>query len=117
MTVCEFFGAPKEDINKPCPQCGQGDVRVLSRQERRSFSGETIEIGNDGAAREERRSSYQQSRPSGVYVKQIRLFGGGWWWKALLAVVALGAVFIFLLPVFFVLVIASLLGWFFLRLR
>ncbi len=117
MTVCEFCGAPKEDINKPCPQCGQGDVRVLSRQERRSFSGETIEIGNDGATREERRSSYQQSRPSGVYVKQIRLFGGGWWWKALLAVVALGAVFIFLLPVFFVLVIASLLGWFFLRLR
>lgn len=118
MKVCEYCGGQREATKEPCPHCGQGGVRVLTRQEGRSFDGETIDVGGEGETKRERSyGSAAGNHGSRVYVRQYSLSSGGWWWKAFLGLAVLGAVFFFLLPLFLVLTALSVLGWLWLRWR
>jgi len=107
--ICEFCHHEFADGLTECPYCHKlVDVTAtrMSREERDSYDGETIEIGADGEVRRQddkyqTRGEYggqndtQKENPApGV---KIYRFGHGWLWL-LLCLIILVASFFFLLP-------------------
>jgi hypothetical protein len=101
---CVGCGRELEPQEQECVQCGRprGEVQVLTREERESFQGVTLD---DGTA-DERHFEYESSGPSHrVYVRQVTFGQGkmGFWTKLLLAAVFAVVIFVFLpLALFFI---------------
>jgi hypothetical protein len=105
--------------DKECPHCRekQGEVTVLSRQEREGFKGITL----DSDPNPETDTKYYEYRSDNgnqrIYVRQVS-FGSGKMsiWTKLLIAAVLGVLVFFVLPMFFMLVVGIGLVWFVLNL-
>jgi hypothetical protein len=96
---------------KECPNCGQpqGEVKVLTREERENFQGITL---GDAPAEE---GSYQyESRGPGhrIYVRQVS-FGTGKssFWTKLIIAAAVGVLIFVFLPLALLFMLAVTLIW------
>jgi len=97
MGVCAKCGGQLQN-GETCPGCGaaQGELRVLSREEHRSFQGVTIDEGK------QQEDSGEDKEEPRVYVRTVQFGPGlGWgqrllWTAVILAV--LGLVFFVALP-------------------
>lgn len=101
---CTDCGREMEPQEQECAHCGRarGEVQVLSRQDRDSFQGVTLE--NEPA--EQRSYEYESRGPNHrVYVRQVTFGPGrmGFWTKLLLGAIFLILIFVFLpLALFFI---------------
>ncbi len=130
--ICNFCGHEVDDKVAECPYCHyifDKDAQVLSREERDTFDGVTIdEEGNtedsskqrapgytyeDGYRRERQEQQYQQQNPN---IKVYPLGCGSSMLMTLLILGGILALFFFLLPTFLVFAAIGAVVVFFLRL-
>lgn len=103
---CVVCGSKVEDDEDKCLRCRQGNLQVLSEQERRGFKGITLEQETN----EQGYSGYEKSHANQrIYVKQFSLGN-----TSLLTKIAIGlilaAIIVIALPI--ALVIMSIIGLF-----
>lgn len=95
---CAKCGHPLEEDTQ-CPYCAEDNVRVMSRAEKDSYDGITIEADENASRRQEEQQDARAYQYGGqrVYVRHVNLGQVGWTTKLIvgLAILGLG---IFFLP-------------------
>lgn len=116
---CPRCGGEMNSEEQECRTCKEtvGDVKVLSRDERESFDGVTLDCDSDGKTRQEYRQ-YENSGPQHrVFVRQMS-FGSGRTsiWAKLILALGLGLLVFVVLPIAFFAIIGIGILWMLLRL-
>ena len=111
---CAKCGQPLES-DMPCPNCADDNVRVMSRAEKDSYDGITIEADENEARRQEEAEKEGHAYQYGgqrVYVRHVNLGQIGWKAKLLVALVGLG-LSIFFLPLALAFISIAVVLWIF----
>lgn len=109
---CAKCGQPLE-ADMPCPNCTDDNVRVMSRAEKDSYDGITIEADeNEARRREEAKQEGRAYQYGGqrVYVRHVNLGQIGWKAKLLVVLVGLG-LSIFFLPLALAFISIAVVLW------
>ena len=117
---CSQCGNEIDPMADACPFCRQNQpVKVLSKRERDSFRGETIDATVIDSERKNSGQDYYQEYSSPNYKQKVYTFNlipKSFLGRALAVVLA--GVFVFAaLPIFFMVVLLGALAWFFLARR
>ncbi len=109
---CAKCGQPLES-DMPCPNCTDDNVRVMSRAEKDSYDGITIEADENEARKQEEAAQEGRAYQYGgqrVYVRHVNLGQIGWKAKLLVALTLLG-VGIFFLPLALAFISIAVVLW------
>lgn len=108
---CAKCGQPLE-TDMPCPNCTDDNVRVMSRAEKDSYDGITIEADENEARKQEEVNQGRAYQYGGqrVYVRHVNLGQISWKTKLLIALTLLG-LGIFFLPLALAFISIAVVFW------
>lgn len=108
---CAKCGQPLE-ADMPCPNCTEDNVRVMSRAEKDSYDGITIEADENEARKQEETNQGHAYQYGGqrVYVRHVNLGQISWKTKLLVALTILG-LGIFFLPLALAFISIAVVLW------